>query len=40
MEEDNKKMCEAYTGVPVIAGVKNDSKEIELDGIFLASLFE
>lgn len=40
MEEDNKKMCEAYTGVPVIAGVKNDSIEIELDGIFLASLFE
>lgn len=40
MEEDNKAMCEKLTGVPVIACVSADSKDIDIDAEFLASLCE
>ena len=40
MEEDNKIMCEALTGVPVIACVEDNCTDIGLGGEFIASLCE
>lgn len=40
MEEDNKKMCEVLTGVPVIACVRDNSSDIDLSGEYIASLCE
>ncbi len=39
MEEDNKKMCEELTGIPVIACIGENSKIIDIDAGYLASLF-
>ena len=39
MEEDNKKMCEELTGIPVIACIGENSKIIDVDAGYLASLF-
>ena len=40
MEEDNKLMCEKITGLPVIACVSDNDKEIDIEADFLASLCE
>lgn len=40
MEEDNLKMCEAMTGIPVIACVKDGDKELEISIGELDKLFE
>lgn len=40
MEEDNLKMCEAMTGIPVIACVKDGDKELEISIDELDKLFE
>lgn len=40
MEEDNLKMCELMTGIKVIAKVKKDDKDLDIDAKFLASLYE
>ena len=40
MEEDNLKMCELLTGVPVIACVKDGDKELEISIDELDKLFE
>lgn len=40
MEEDNKIMCEALTGIPVIACVSDNCTDIEISGEYIASLCE
>lgn len=40
MEEDNLKMCEYMTGIKVIACVKENDNEIDIDTDFLESLYE
>lgn len=40
MQVDNKKMIEAITGVPVIAEVKANAKELNIDVQLLQSLYE
>ncbi len=40
MEEDNKKMVEAITGIPVIAFVKENDSEIDIPAATLAGLYE
>lgn len=39
MEEDNKKMVEMMTGIPVIAVVKDDDTELNIDTDELAALY-
>lgn len=39
MEEDNKKMVEIMTGIPVIAVVKDDDTELNIDADKLAALY-
>ena len=39
MEEDNKKMVEELTKIPVIACVGEGSKELDTDAGFLAALY-
>lgn len=39
MEEDNKFMCEHMTGIPVIACVAKDDKDLDIDADFLMSLY-
>lgn len=39
LEEDNLRMCEKLTGVPVTACVKDDDKELTLDAEKLAALY-
>ena len=40
MEEDNKKMCEALTNVPVIACVEDNCYDIDIVGEYIASICE
>jgi dethiobiotin synthetase len=40
MEEDNKKMVEIMTGLPVIAFVKDNDTELNIDAYKLAALYE
>ncbi len=40
LEEDNKKMCEYMTGIPVIGYVEENGKELIIDDKELLSLFE
>lgn len=40
MEEDNKRFIEEYTGVPVLACVKEGARELEIDPALLAGLYE
>lgn len=40
MQEDNLKMCEYLTGVPVIACVSDDDKELDISVELLKSLYE
>lgn len=40
MEEDNKKMVELMTGLPVIACVKDNDTELDIDAHKLAALYE
>ena len=40
MQEDNLKMCEYLTGVPVIARVSDDDKELDISVELLKSLYE
>lgn len=40
MEEDNKKMCEALTGIPVIACVKDNCTDLDISAEYIASLCE
>lgn len=40
MEEDNKEMCEALTGIPVIACVGDNFTDIDISGEYIASLCE
>lgn len=40
MEEDNRRMVEELTGIPVIAAVKEGDTEIGIDAVFLAELYE
>lgn len=40
MEEDNLKMCEYMTGLPVLACVQDGSTELDMDAALLASLYE
>lgn len=40
MQADNKKMMEAITGVPVLAEVKANDKELDIDVQLLQSLYE
>lgn len=40
MQEDNLKMIEEISGFPVIACVKPDDKDIDIDSKFLAGLYE
>ncbi|OUO77192.1 dethiobiotin synthase [Blautia sp. An249] len=40
MEEDNRKMIEELSGIPVIATVKPGQEDLETDGKTLASLYE
>ncbi|MBR0193729.1 MAG: dethiobiotin synthase [Thermoguttaceae bacterium] len=40
MEEDNKIMCEAMTGVPVLACAEENATDLDLDADFLAALCE
>jgi len=40
MEEDNRKMIEAITGVPVIATVQKGDTELAMDAAELAALYE
>lgn len=39
MEEDNLKMVEKMTGIPVIASIGDDEQELRIDADFLASLY-
>ncbi len=39
MEEDNRRMVEAITGVPVIATVQKDDRVLDIDPNLLASLY-
>ena len=39
MQEDNIKMIEDLTDIPVIALVKSNDKDIDIDAKFLASLY-
>lgn len=40
LEEDNRKMCEFLTGIPVIACVKENDTELDIDVEKLARLYE
>jgi len=40
MEEDNLRMCEYMTNLPVLACVEDDSTELDIDASLLASLYE
>ncbi|MCR5165284.1 MAG: dethiobiotin synthase, partial [Thermoguttaceae bacterium] len=40
MEEDNRIMCKALTGVPVLACVEENAADLDLDADFLAALCE
>lgn len=40
MEEDNKKMIEALTGVPVVAVIGENETELEIDATTLRQLYE
>lgn len=40
MQQDNKKMIEELSGVPVIASVSPNSTELDIDPKFLASLYK
>lgn len=40
MEEDNLHMCERLTGLKVLACVRNDSTQLEMDADALASIYE
>lgn len=40
MEEDNRRMCEAMTGLPVIACVKEGDTELEIERTVLDNLLE
>ncbi len=40
MEEDNKKMCEALTGISVIACVGDNCTDLDISGEYIASLCE
>lgn len=40
MEEDNKKMCEALTGIPVIACVRDNCTNLDISAEYIASLCE
>lgn len=40
MEEDNKKMVEIRTGLPIIACVKDNDTELDIDAHKLAALYE
>ena len=40
MEADNKILCEALTGVPVLACVEENAADLDLDAAFLAELCE
>lgn len=40
MEEDNLAMCEAMTGIPVIACVKDGDDSLAIDETVLENLFE
>lgn len=40
MEEDNKKMCEILTGIPVICCVRPNATELDIDTDLLTSLYE
>ncbi|MDD6811112.1 MAG: dethiobiotin synthase [Lachnospiraceae bacterium] len=40
MEEDNLRMCEYRTGLPVLACVKDGDSDIDIDAEVLASLYE
>lgn len=40
MEEDNKEMCEALTGIPVIACVGDNCTDLSISGEYIASLCE
>lgn len=40
MEEDNLRMCEHMTGVPVLVCVEDEAGELNMDAELLASLFE
>ena len=40
MEEDNLHMIEEMTGVPVIACVKPNDKELDIDASHLAALYD
>ncbi|MGN0350326.1 MAG: dethiobiotin synthase [Roseburia sp.] len=40
MEEDNLKMCEYLTGIPVIACVKDGDTELEIDSEKLKAIYE
>ena len=39
MEEDNRRMIEEMTGVPVIAGVAPNAAELDMDATRLAALY-
>lgn len=40
MEEDNRRFIEEYTGIPIIACVKENAKEITIDAAALAALYQ
>lgn len=40
IEEDNLRFIEEFTGIPVVAQVKEDAAEIEIDPALLARLYE
>lgn len=40
MEEDNLKMCEYFTGLKVLACVKDKDTELDMNAEYLASLYE
>lgn len=40
MEEDNKEMCEALTGIPVIACAGDNCTDLDISGEYIASLCE
>ena len=40
LHEDNRKMCEYYTGVPVVACVADGDTELSMDAEDLKALYE
>lgn len=40
MEEDNLRMCEHMTGLPVIVCIEDEAEDLNIDAELLASLFE